>query len=107
MVDEDMARDLMSFKKPILVLGDPGQLPPIRGEGAFTRDAPDVMLTEIHRQAEESAIIRLATMARQGEAIGFGQYDAMCQDAQDGCDARAGAERRAGHLRPQCHTVRS
>ena len=34
------------------------------------------MLTEIHRQAEESAIIRLATMARQGEAIGFGQYDA-------------------------------
>ena len=76
MVDEDMARDLMSFKKPILVLGDPGQLPPIRGEGAFTRDAPDVMLTEIHRQAEESAIIRLATMARQGDAIGFGQYDA-------------------------------
>ena len=76
MVDEEMARDLMSFKKPILVLGDPGQLPPIKGEGAFTRDAPDVMLTEIHRQAEESAIIRLATMARQGEAIGFGQYDA-------------------------------
>ncbi|RKE68076.1 exodeoxyribonuclease-5 [Pseudorhodoplanes sinuspersici] len=75
MVGEDMARDLMSFGKPILVLGDPGQLPPIKGEGAFTNDAPDVMLTEIHRQAEESAIIRLATMARRGEPIGFGQYD--------------------------------
>jgi exodeoxyribonuclease V len=75
MVGEDMARDLLSFGKPILVLGDPGQLPPIKGEGAFTRDQPDVMLTEIHRQAEESAIIRLATMARQGEPIGFGQYD--------------------------------
>jgi exodeoxyribonuclease V len=75
MVGEDMARDLLSFGKPILVLGDPGQLPPIKGEGAFTRDPPDVMLTEIHRQAEESAIIRLATMARQGEPIGFGQYD--------------------------------
>jgi exodeoxyribonuclease-5 len=75
MVGEDMARDLMSFGKPILVLGDPGQLPPIKGEGAFTKDAPDIMLTEIHRQAEESAIIRLATMARQGEPIGFGQYD--------------------------------
>jgi exodeoxyribonuclease-5 len=75
MVGEDMARDLMSFGKPILVLGDPGQLPPIRGEGAFTNDAPDIMLTEIHRQAEESAIIRLATMARRGEPIGFGQYD--------------------------------
>ncbi len=76
MVGEEMARDLMSFGKPILVLGDPGQLPPIKGEGAFTRDAPDVMLTEIHRQAAESAIIRLATMARTGDPIGFGTYDA-------------------------------
>jgi len=76
MVGEDMARDLMSFGKPILVLGDPGQLPPIKGDGAFTRDAPDIMLTEIHRQAAESAIIRLATMARTGEPIGFGSYDA-------------------------------
>ncbi len=75
MVGEEMARDLMSFGKPILVLGDPGQLPPIRGEGAFTRDAPDVMLTDIHRQAAESAIIRLATMAREGKPIGFGTYD--------------------------------
>jgi exodeoxyribonuclease-5 len=75
MVGEEMARDLMSFGKPILVLGDPGQLPPIKGEGAFTNDAPDIMLTEIHRQAQESAIIRLATMARRGEPIGFGQYD--------------------------------
>ena len=76
MVGEAMARDLMSFKKPILVLGDPGQLPPIKGEGAFTNVAPDIMLTEIHRQAAESAIIRLATMAREGQPIGFGSYDA-------------------------------
>ncbi|SUZ33425.1 ATP-dependent RecD-like DNA helicase [Roseibaca ekhonensis] len=76
MVGEDMARDLMSFKKPILVLGDPGQLPPIKGAGAFTNVAPDIMLTEIHRQAAESAIIRLATMAREGQPIGFGSYDA-------------------------------
>lgn len=75
MVGEEMARDLLSFGKPILVLGDPGQLPPIKGEGAFTEAEPDVMLTEIHRQAGESAIIRLATMARQGAPIGFGQYD--------------------------------
>ena len=75
MVGEEMARDLMSFKKPILVLGDPGQLPPIKGEGAFTNVAPDIMLTEIHRQAAESAIIRLATMAREGQPIGFGSYD--------------------------------
>lgn len=75
MVDEYMAADLMSFGKPILVLGDPGQLPPIRGQGAFTQAEPDVMLTEIHRQAQESPIIRLATMAREGIQIPYGQYD--------------------------------
>ena len=36
MVGDEMARDLLAFGKPILVLGDPGQLPPIKGEGAFT-----------------------------------------------------------------------
>ena len=38
--------------KPILVLGDPFQLPPVKGGGYFTESRPDVMLTEIHRQAE-------------------------------------------------------
>jgi ATP-dependent exoDNAse (exonuclease V) alpha subunit len=33
------------------------------------------MLTEIHRQAEDSPILRLATMARQGQQIPFGAYD--------------------------------
>ncbi len=77
MVGDEMARDLLAFGKPILVLGDPGQLPPIKGEGAFTRAEPDVMLTEIHRQAEDSAIIRLATMARQGQPIPYGEHDAF------------------------------
>lgn len=69
MVGPEMAADLLSFRRPILVLGDPGQLPPIKGEGAFTQHTPDVMLTEVHRQAADSAIIRLATMARMGEPI--------------------------------------
>ena len=75
MVGPEMAADLLAFGKPILVLGDPGQLPPIKGAGAFTDVPPDVMLTEIHRQAGESAIIRLATMARQGEPIPYGGHD--------------------------------
>jgi exodeoxyribonuclease-5 len=74
MINEDMARDIRSFGKPILVLGDPGQLPPVRGAGAFTNRQPDVFLTEIHRQAAESPIIKLATMARNGEAIPIGEY---------------------------------
>jgi exodeoxyribonuclease-5 len=75
MVGQEMATDLLAFGKPILVLGDPGQLPPIKGAGAFTDAAPDVMLTEIHRQAGESAIIRLATLARRGEPIPYGEHD--------------------------------
>lgn len=75
MVGDDMARDLLSFGRPILVLGDPGQLPPIKGEGAFTLATPDVMLTEIHRQAAESAVVRLATWAREGTAIPYGEHD--------------------------------
>ena len=77
MVGDEMARDLLAFGKPILVLGDPGQLPPIRGEGTFTQAEPDVMLTEIHRQAGESAIIRLATMAREHRPIPYGEHDAF------------------------------
>ena len=104
MVGDDMARDLLAFGKPILVLGDPGQLPPIRGEGAFTKAQPDVMLTEIHRQAGESAIIRLATMARQGLPIPYGEHDAAClEDAAQLGDARADAARRPGDLRAQRH----
>ena len=32
MVGAEMARDLLAFGKPILVLSDPGQLPPIKGD---------------------------------------------------------------------------
>ena len=74
MIDEAMAADLRSFGKKILVLGDPGQLPPVKGQGAFTNRKPDAFLTEIHRQAAGSPILRLATMARLGEMPGVGDY---------------------------------
>lgn len=75
MVGADMARDLLSFSKPILIIGNPGQLPPIKGEGAFTQATPDILLTEIHRQAADSAIIRLATWARECRPIPMGRHD--------------------------------
>lgn len=74
MAPEDMGYHLLSFGVPVLVLGDPGQLSPIKGEGFFTQATPDVMLTQIHRQAADSPIIKLATMARQGQWIDFGRY---------------------------------
>ena len=74
MVDEEMAQDILSFGTPVLVLGDPAQLPPVRGTGYFTDAQPDVMLTEIHRQAEDNPIIALATKVRQGHRLEFGDY---------------------------------
>ena len=69
MVDEELARDLLSFGKPILVLGDPAQLPPVKGTGYFIDADPDFMLTEIHRQAEGNPILSLATHVREGNPI--------------------------------------
>ena len=66
MVGEDLGRDLETFGKKILVLGDPFQLPPVRGSGYFTARDPDVLLTEIHRQARDSGVLRLATHIRGG-----------------------------------------
>jgi exodeoxyribonuclease-5 len=66
MVNDIMLEDLLSFGVPMIVLGDPGQLPPIDGEGALTKVQPDVLLTEIHRQAKDNPIIDFATRARMG-----------------------------------------
>ena len=74
MVDEDLGRDLLSFGKPVLVLGDPAQLPPVKGGGFFTDAQPDMMLTEVHRQAADNPIVRLSMMVREGERIPQGTY---------------------------------
>lgn len=66
MVDETLGNDLLSFGVPILVLGDPAQLPPITSAGFFTNQSPDIMLKEIHRQAAENPIIYLSFLIRSG-----------------------------------------
>lgn len=75
MVNQQIADDVRSFSKKILVLGDPAQLPPVSGEGAFTNREPDVFLREIHRQAQESPVIFLSMLAREGKPlpVGFDQ----------------------------------
>jgi len=74
MVDEELGRDLLSFGTPILVLGDPAQLPPISGGGFFTEHEPDFLLTEIHRQARDNPIIQLALEVREGREFMHGDY---------------------------------
>jgi exodeoxyribonuclease-5 len=74
MVDAELARDLQSFDVPLLVLGDPAQLPPIQGGGFFTNAEPDAMLTEVHRQAQDNPIVRLSMDIRAGRPLTPGDY---------------------------------
>jgi exodeoxyribonuclease-5 len=73
MVDEELGRDLLSFGTPVLVLGDPAQLPPVKGGGFFTDHEPDVLLTEVHRQARDNPIIRMSMTIREGGELDFGE----------------------------------
>ena len=68
MVDEDLGQDLLSFGTPVLVLGDPAQLPPVKGGGFFTEAEPDIMLTEVHRQAADNPIVRMSMIDPRGRA---------------------------------------
>lgn len=73
-VNSEMEADLLSFGVPILLLADPGQLPPVAGEGSMTDAEPDYMLTDVERQAKENPIIYLSVLARNGEPIKAGNY---------------------------------
>jgi exodeoxyribonuclease-5 len=86
MVDAELGRDLMSFGVPVLVLGDPAQLPPIQGGGFFTEAEPDAMLTEVHRQAYDNPIVRLSMEVRAGERLLPGVYGDTQVVARDALD---------------------
>src|SRR5689334_25130760 len=73
MVDAELGRDLMSFECPLLVLGDPAQLPPIQGGGFFTASEPDAMLTEVHRPAQDDPIVRMSMDVREGRELDIGR----------------------------------
>ena len=74
MVGEELARDILSFGKKVLVLGDPAQLPPVKSEGYFINADPDAMLTQVHRQALDNPIIRMSMDIRNGDGLRLGQY---------------------------------
>lgn len=67
MVNAKLAADIESFGVPVLVLGDPAQLPPVEGGGYYTDAQPDHLLTEIQRAAWDSPVTQLATRVRQSQ----------------------------------------
>ncbi|MEI8072712.1 MAG: AAA family ATPase [Candidatus Saccharibacteria bacterium] len=73
MVSEDLWQDIISYRVPILAVGDHGQLPPINSSFSLMAD-PDIRLEKIWRQAAGSPIIKLATLARTTGNIPVGDY---------------------------------
>lgn len=74
MVGRELGEDLLSFGCKVLVLGDPAQLPPVKDAGYFTRNEPDFMLTEVHRQARDNPIIAMSMKVREGERLSPGRW---------------------------------
>ncbi len=89
MVDEELGRDLLSFGVPVLVLGDPAQLPPVKGGGFFTEAEPDAMLTEIHRQEADDPIVHLAMAVREGGRLSVGDHGTSRVIRRDAVDREA------------------
>ena len=73
MIDRRMGTDLESYGVPVLYLGDPGQLPPVKGKSHLGPSDYDFVLENIHRQAADSPIIWLANEVRNGRSIKFGE----------------------------------
>jgi exodeoxyribonuclease-5 len=66
MVGQQLLTTCQQAFRQIVLVGDPGQLPPVK-DTAMLETVPGFDLTEIHRQAQDSPILHLATRARQGE----------------------------------------
>jgi exodeoxyribonuclease-5 len=64
MITRDIWNDLLSFNKPILAVGDHGQLPPIDGNFNLMEN-PQLRLEEIYRQQINNPIIKVSEIARK------------------------------------------
>ena len=84
MVNETVLYDLLSFNVKCLFCGDGAQLPPVSGACPLLEN-PHYTLKQIVRQAEGNPIIQVATMAREGKRIPFGNYgDTVCVIGRNG-----------------------
>lgn len=92
MLGEPIFIDLINTNKKILFLGDPFQLPPVGDKNVKLE--PDYFLEEIHRQSQESPILKAATMVRTGQNLihcDWGDFK-YCPRASIGFDDYAAAE---------------
>lgn len=78
MINEAVLHDLLSYGVKCLFCGDGAQLPPVNGTCPLLAN-PHYTMKEIVRQAADNPIIQVATLARKGEPIPYGNYgDKVC-----------------------------
>lgn len=66
MLTNEQVADIRTFGVPLLLIGDHGQLPPVRAQMNSWMAKPDAVLTVNHRQGEGSGIVTLAHRVRAG-----------------------------------------
>ena len=72
MIPEELIVDIEESAIKVLYLGDDFQLTPIKGKNVFKKD---IQLIEVHRQALESNIIRIATGIRNNVTPAYCKHD--------------------------------
>lgn len=83
MIGHQVYQDLLSFGIRLILVGDPGQLPPVNDY--LSVGEPDAVLRTITRQSNDSPILYLATRIRCGDTIGYGKLsdDVMIVHKED------------------------
>lgn len=88
MVDGLIWADLLGYGIPIVAVGDHGQLPPISGQFNLMQ-APQLLLTQIHRQAAGNPIIKVSEHARRTGVVPPERYGpGVVKYLKDDCDAQ-------------------
>lgn len=72
MLSEEIAQRVMAFNRPVVVFGDPYQLPPVKAKPFFLTGSPHAHLEQIMRVDEQSDILHVATKVRNGESLKVG-----------------------------------
>lgn len=81
MLSDEHVEDLRMFGVPIILVGDRGQLPPIKAPMNRWTMNPAVELTEIHRQGADSGILQAAHDVRANGRLMRSSYGSPKPDA--------------------------
>lgn len=124
MVSAELWEDLQSFRLPIVLIGDHGQLEPVGNDVGLMKHL-DFELKQIHRQSEGSEIIEFAHIVRTGKPFGrgtkggvtiasasdfersIGEYDHyLCGFNRTRCEVNRKIRRHIGNSGLVCHGER-